>query len=286
MNALSTSRDTTYRELKDYVVESTGLAYYQTRDEDFEERIDRRLRLLGITSCRTYLTLLRDRLLGQTELDHLTTELTIGETFFFRDEKQFNAIRRLILPDLLERNASRKALRVWSAGCASGAEAFSLSIVLRDEFRERISGWEISILGTDVNRRVLEQARAGSYEKWALRSTPDDIRARCFDTEGAQWRVADQYRLGVGFQYHNLVESRASVGLNGLGAFDLILCRNVMIYFDRATAAKVVERLHKSMLPGAWLVVGHADHDPNMFRASSMSSPETASRSIANAAEG
>lgn len=266
MKALSSSRDTTYRELKEYVVESTGLAYYQTRDEEFKERIDRRLRLLGITNDRTYLTLLRDSAIGDAEMDHLIAELTIGETFFFRDENQFNAIRRKILPDLLQKNASRKSLRVWSAGCASGAEAYSLSILLRDEFRERISDWEISIRGTDVNRRVLEQARTGLYEKWALRSTSDDMRERCFEAEGERWRVADRYRVGVGFQYHNLVKREAAAGLNGLCAFDLVLCRNVMIYFDRPTAARVVERLHASLLPGAWLVVGHADHDPSMFR--------------------
>jgi chemotaxis protein methyltransferase CheR len=157
-------------------------------------------------------------------------------------------------------------LRIWSAGCASGAEAHSLSIVLRDEFREQTAGWDVSILGTDVNRRLLEQARAGRYENWALRTTPDDIRARCFDAEGSRWRIADRYRRGVGFQYHNRVKHQTPAWLNGLIAFDLVLCRNVMIYFDRSTAAQVVDRLHESMLPGAWLVVGHADHDPNSFR--------------------
>ena len=266
MRALSASRDDKYRELKDYVVASTGLAYYETRDDDFEERIDRRLRSLGLTNYGTYLTLLHDGVLGQSELDHLIAELTIGETFFFRDERQFDVLRGLIMPDLLRRNRPRKTMRIWSAGCASGAEAYSLSVVLQDEFRAQTAGWDISILGTDVNRRLLTQAQSGCYEKWALRSTPDEVRERCFVADGNHWRIADRYKQGVGFQYHNLVKHQTPSWLNGLFSFDLILCRNVMIYFDRPTAAAVVHRLHDCLVPQAWLVVGHADHDPNTFR--------------------
>jgi chemotaxis protein methyltransferase CheR len=92
------------------------------------------------------------------------------------------------------------------------------------------------------------------------------MRERCFHAEGGRWRIADRYRLGVGFQYHNLVKHHEPSWWSGLGLFDLILCRNVMIYFDRPTAARVVEGLHESLRPGAWLIVGHADHDPDTFR--------------------
>ena len=266
MSAVPAFRDTKYEELKDYVVESTGLAYYQSRDKDFEERIDRRLRLLGLTSYRSYLELLHDSKQGEAELDHLIAELTIGETFFFRDEQQFEVLRHLILPDLLRRNRLQKTLRVWSAGCASGAEVYSLSIVLRDELGAQTGGWDVSILGTDVNRRLLAQAQEGIYEKWALRSTPDEIRERCFQQAGNHWRLADRYREGVGFQYHNLVKHQTPSWLNSLFVFDLIFCRNVMIYFDRPTAASVVERLRDCLTAGSWLVVGHADHQPDAFR--------------------
>lgn len=266
MKAASVSRDTKYAELKAYVIESTGLAYYERHDKDFADRIDRRLHLLGIDNHRTYLTLLHDNVLGQAELDHLITELTIGETFFFRDEQQFSVLRQLILPELLHRNQQQKTLRVWSAGCSSGAEAYSLSIVLRHELRVQTEGWDISIVGTDVNRRSLTQAQEGLYEEWALRSTPADIRERCFSREGNHWRIADRYRQGVRFQYHNLVKNQAPSWMNSLFAFDLIFCRNVMIYFDRPTAITVVQGLRDCLTPGSWLVVGHADHDPGTFR--------------------
>jgi chemotaxis protein methyltransferase CheR len=119
VNAVSTPSDTTYRELKEHVVASTGLAYYETRDADFRERIDRRLRLLGIASYRTYLKLLHDNVLGQAELDHLITELTIGETFFFRDQNQFNALHHLILPDLLESKPTFCPYAIYRRGSLS-----------------------------------------------------------------------------------------------------------------------------------------------------------------------
>ena len=258
--------DPAYVALKEFLIERTGLAYYKDRDDDLVERIGRRLKSLRIDGYGPYAELLRAEPAGKAEFDLLIAELTIGETYFFRDSDQFDALRCVIVPCILESNRDRRTLRIWSAGCANGAEAYSLAVLLRDKFAERMRGWELSILGTDFNRRSLCQARSGRYENWALRGMAPDRRDRIFRPDGGTWLIREPYREGVAFQYHNLVNDVAPSMLNNLFAFDLVLCRNVIIYFDRPTTAAVVSRLSDCLVERGWLLAGHADIDIEAFR--------------------
>lgn len=255
-----------YAQLKEYLIQCTGLAYYRTRDDELTERIARRLRSLRVDGYRAYLEMLCTQPGGQAELDLLIAELTIGETYFFRNTDQFDALRTVILPEILVRNRDTKTLRIWSAGCANGAEAHSLSVLIRDDFADRAAGWDISIVGTDVNRRFLSQARLGLYENWALRGMCPAEKERLFRPDHGRWLIRERYRQGLAFQYHNLVKDVAPSMLNNLFAFDLILCRNVMIYFDQATVTALTARLMDCMTDGGWLLVGHADSDIEAFR--------------------
>lgn len=258
--------DLGYRSLKDYLIESTGLAYYLDKDLALAEKIHKRLGALKIPNCSDYLSLLRNGHAGEAELDELVTDLTIGETYFFRLEEQFEALRRTILPDIIRRNAARRQLRIWSAGCATGAEAYSISIMLRREFAGQLAGWDVSVLGTDINRKFLAQAREGRFGDWALRSTDDETKALCFLPSAGSWRVREEYRDGISFQYHNLVKHPYPSLLNNLAAFDLILCRNVMIYFSREVLGDSVGRFWNSLVDGGWLLVGHAETNLEFFR--------------------
>ena len=254
--------DPLFSRLKEYVIESTGLSYYSDKDADLARRVRRRLSDFGLQNCAPYLEILRDPGRGPSEMDALIEEITIGETYFFRHREHFNALRDLVLPDLVARNATSRRLRVWCAGCADGAEPYSLSILLRRELPQLLVGWEVSILGTDINRQCLATAREGRFEPWSLRSTPESVKRACFEEQGKQWLIAPEYKVGVSFQFHNLVDDRFPPQFNDPVAFDLIICRNVMIYFGPKLMQKITRKFHDCLAPGSWLLVGPSE--PNM----------------------
>jgi chemotaxis protein methyltransferase CheR len=254
--------DPLFSRLKEYVIESTGLSYYSDKDADLARRIRRRLSDFGFQNCASYLELLRDPAQGPSEMDALIEEITIGETYFFRHREHFDALRDLVLPDLIARNAENRRLRVWCAGCADGAEPYSLSILLRRELAHLLLGWEVSILGTDINRQCLATAREGRFEQWTLRSTPEELRRACFAEKGKAWTIAPEYKAGVSFQFHNLAEDAFPPQPNDPSPFDLIICRNVMIYFGPKLTRSIVRRFHDCLAPWAWLLVGPCE--PNM----------------------
>lgn len=259
--------DPAYSQLKEHLIESTGLAYYSDKDSDLAERISRRLSRVGLSDCDSYLRLLRDGAHGEVELDELIAELTIGETYFFRYREQFEALQYTVLPDLIARNQTNRRLRIWSAGCATGAEAYSIAILLKREFVGSLAGWDVSIIGTDINRAFLSRARTGEFEEWAFRSTPDELKGACFQRAGNRWLINPEYREGVGFQYHNLVKHPFPSLVNNLCSFDLILCRNAMIYFSREIMRRLVAQFHHCLVDGGWLLVGHAEPSPELFTA-------------------
>ncbi len=254
--------DPFYSRLKEHLVEATGLAYYADKDADLARRVGRRLTSVGVRDCASYLEILRDPLRGPPELDSLIAEITIGETHFFRHREHFEALRDLVLPGLIDRNEANRRLRIWCAGCADGAEPYSLSILLKRDMAHRLMGWEVSILGTDINRHGLAVARNGKYEEWSLRGTSEDLRRTCFQKEGKHWHIAPQFKEGVSFQYHNLVEHPFPSLLSNLSSFDLIVCRNVMIYFGPDVMHSMIRQFHDCLVPGAWLLVGPSE--PNM----------------------
>ena len=261
------TQDPGFASLKQLLISSTGLAYYADKDHDLAFRISARLAHLQLRGCDAYLALLKDRHGGESERHLLIGQLTIGETFFFRHSEQFDAVRDVVLPDLIKRNQATRTLRIWSAGCAIGAEPYSLAILLKRHFAAQLAGWDIQILGTDINQGFLATAARGAFDERALRSTPDELRQKWFSQTGASWTLVPHVRESVSFQYHNLVEHPYPSIVHGIVALDLILCRNVMIYFDWATIQLILDRFHDCLVDGGWLAVGHAESNPEVFRA-------------------
>jgi chemotaxis protein methyltransferase CheR len=261
------SQDPAYGRLKDYLIASTGLAFYADRDKPLTELIGGRLSDLGLRDCSSYAELLADDRAGRTEMDVLIAQLTIGETYFFRDEDQFAAIRDIILPEILDRKQSSRQLRIWSAGCATGAEPYSLAILLMHELADRIAGWQIGICATDLNRSYLAQAAEGKFQAWALRSTPDEVKRKCFSNEDLTWTIHPRYKQWISFHQMNLIESEFSAPLTTGTHFDLILCRNVMIYFSPEVNRRLVGQFHQSLGDEGWLVVGASEHNLENYRA-------------------
>ncbi len=255
--------DPFYPRVKALVIEHTGMAFYRERDDDFSRVLTERLATVGMRDCASYLERLKD---GK-ELEELIADLTIGETYFFRYREQFEALRDIILPQAIERNSERKRLRIWSAGCSTGPEPYTVAIILKQRFGHRIDGWDVSIIGTDINQRFLARAREGLYEDWAFRATPDAVRNACFIREGKRWRIAPEYRRLVQFQYHNLVDDPIPSPRHGLTDVDVIMCRNVVIYFTTETFRVIINRFRDTLSDDGWLVVGHSELNTELFRA-------------------
>jgi chemotaxis protein methyltransferase CheR len=196
------------------------------------------------------------KLAGPQALDlrQIAQELTIGETYFFRHRDQFRAFAEVALPDRIEARSTVKQLRLLSAGCSSGEEAYSLSILTQERLAG--AGWQIAIQGVDINPRALERARLARYSAWALRETPEDMQARYFVLDAREYVLADGIRDSVSFEEQNLVGEE----LWGAESFDVAFCRNVLMYFTPECAQRVVQRFARALAPGGYLFLGHAEN--------------------------
>ena len=259
--------DPHYPRLKEHLVGATGLAYYIDKDAELARRVGRRVAATGARDCASYLQTLLDPARGPAELDALIAEITIGETYFFRHQEHFDALRNLVIPDLIERNRTKRSLRIWCAGCADGPEPYSLAILIQREMAQPLHDWDVTILGTDLNRSSLARARAGKFEEWAFRGMSESLKQQCFTHEGKSWSIAPAYKERVSFQYHNLVENPFPSLLNNLFSFDLIVCRNVMIYFGGEAMRKMIGQFHDCLVPGGWLLVGPTEPNMSYFTA-------------------
>ena len=253
--------EASFAAIKRAVIDRTGHHYYADKDELLRDRLGQRLRATGCRGLPDYLKLLDDRVAGAAEWRELEAEITIGETFFFRHTEQFAAVQTVILPEILARNAASRRLRIWSAGCAVGAEPYSVAILLERLLGDAIGDWSIDILGTDINHRILEKAQAGRFGTWAMRGMAETERARNFDAtqDPRQWRIADRHRRHVRFVPHNLLDLLDGPSRPDRSGFDLILCRNVLIYFNPDRIAPMLSALGRCLGPQGWLMVGHSD---------------------------
>jgi chemotaxis protein methyltransferase CheR len=187
--------------------------------------------------------------------DDLLAELTVGESYFLRERGQFDFIGQEVIPEIRRRRGAAHVIQAWSAGCAAGEEAYSLAI-LADQTGARDS---IRVLGTDIARERLEVARRGVYGNWSLRGVPADVMGRYFRQRGRHVEVAPEIRSAVEFRHLNLVDEDWHAAGVESGRMDLVLCRNVLIYFDPAAIARVARRLVDSLSDEGWLFLGASD---------------------------
>jgi chemotaxis protein methyltransferase CheR len=231
-----------------YVTRHTGLATANRR-AGLEDGIRRAMARAGVTDPAAYLDLL-ERDTGA--LDDLLEELTVGETYFFREPGQFEFLRRTVLPEF--RRSGRRP-RAWSAGCATGEEAYSLAIL----FEQEGLGEAGAILATDLCRSALERARRGVYRPWSLRGEAAALARPYLEATGKCFRVSAAVRRLVTFRPLNLARDDYPSVSTGTTALDLILCRNVLIYFDAETVRRVAARLRAALAPGGWLLTASSD---------------------------
>lgn len=244
-------------ELAQLSARHTGLHIPGDTRERFARMLRERATQAGFSSLNDY----RNFLAGQPasgEWERIARAFTSSETFFFRDHGQFDLLRLRLLPELIAKHQHDKTLRLWSAGCASGEEAYSLAMLVDMLLPER-DGWDILILGTDIDSQTIAKARRGHYGQWSFRMAPAAFQQRYFRFENNEWLLNELIRRMATFRTSNLVHDAFPDSGSGLHDMDLILCRNVFIYFEPAAVYAVAAKFAATLRVGGYLLTGHTE---------------------------
>ncbi|PZV07529.1 MAG: chemotaxis protein CheR [Leptolyngbya sp.] len=255
----------------DLIADTLGIHIQPQHQTIFKTSILTRIKALGLSSLNEYYQYLVMPLRlspGESEWHELIPLLTITESYFFRDQGQFWLLKNQILPELIERqrqlhlthssNGQKPALRLWSAGCSSGEEAYSLAILVQQLVPD-YQTWDILILGTDINYPAIALAQQGIYNDWSFRTTDLEVKNRYFRSHKKGWQIDPAIRGMVTFQLGNLVQDDYPNYTHNIYDLDLILCRNVFIYFDFNAITKVVDKFYRALAPGGFLITGHTE---------------------------
>jgi len=243
-----------FRAISTLVKSICGIDLHDGKKELVKARLAKRIRLLRLQTFDDYIQFVREDASGN-ELMLMLDSLSTNLTFFFRESAHFEYLRSAAIPKLIEQRRAIMKLRLWSAGCSTGEEPYSLSMLLLEHFPE-LHGWDVRILATDLSTQVLAQAREGVYDATRVKQVPAGLAEKYFvpDAKREQFRVCDEVRSKVSFARLNLMEPWPMKG-----PFDIIFCRNVMIYFDKPTQEVLVRRFHRLLSPGCLLMVGHSE---------------------------
>ncbi|GIV61230.1 MAG: chemotaxis protein [Rhodothermaceae bacterium] len=243
-----------FEQFRRFIYEQTGIYFQDNKKYLLESRVSRRLAATGKKDYQEYYQLLLNGGAAR-ELPELINAVTINETFFFRTPPQFEILEHHILPELAEQRAGG-TVRLWSAACSTGDEPYSLALLIRDRLQARYPAVRFEIIGTDINTEVLETARAGSYGPRAVRNVPPPMLSRYFEAGQDRYTLRPEIRNMVTFRHLNLADRAAMATMRNV---DLILCANVLIYFDNRAKQQVVASLYNSLNPGGYLLVGFSE---------------------------
>ncbi len=240
-----------YRFLQAHIYSQVGIVLEDNKHYLFESRLAPIVKQFSLGSINALCDLLhttRAHEIGKQVVEAMTT----NETYFFRDPAQYEAIRKVLLPRLREDRQATRTLRFWSAASSTGQEAYSLAMLLQEE---GYKDWNIQILGTDFASKVVERARAGVYQQIEVnRGLPAALLLKYFRRSGLNWQLTESVQKMAAFETIDLRKS-----MRTLGPFDLVFCRNVMIYFDNETKRNIMKELHSTMFRGGWLLLGGAE---------------------------
>ena len=250
-----------FRLLRDLFAARTGLHFGPESRFSLERRLRERLTVLNLSSFAQYHHALRFGANAAAEWDEALDLLTTNETYFFREERQLRAFQNEVLPKLCQVAKSRRRLVIWSAGCATGEEVYTLAALVHGSGLFARGGppesrWDVRIYGSDISRRCVAAARRGVYGESSFRATPAELRERHFEKVAGGWQVASHLRELCHFGQVNLLdEDRARV----LGFADAIFCRNVLIYFGARARKAAIDTLYERLNPGGMLLLGHSE---------------------------
>lgn len=251
-----------FRLLRDVFYEHAGLVYDESAMMLFDRRLGERLEALGLPSYQAYYKYLRFDARNLQEIEEAVERLTTKETYFFRQEYQLRAFQSELLPRLEQANERSRRLLVWSAGCSTGEEAYTLAALILES--GRFDGWDVRVIGSDLSKQSVAHARRGVYGAGSLRATSARDKARYFYELDDGFHVQDNVKKLCQFGQMNLFD----VGRGNLvGKVDAIFCRNVLIYFDVRSRKRVIDNLYQRLSPGGYLMLGHSESLLNLSTA-------------------
>jgi chemotaxis protein methyltransferase CheR len=245
-------------QIRDLIYKTAGIFQADNKLQLLERHCNKRMKALGVPTLRDYYGCLTVNPMHQAEMVSLLNEITIGETFFFRNRPQLDAMRKIVLPTIL--NAKSKTgqapLRIWSAGCSTGEEPFTLSMMLIEETQDTLKGRGTEIIATDINERSIAHAKTGCYDDHSTRNLEPHFRNKYFSISGDKLQVKPEVQANVSFSRLNLLDDSRMVFAKGM---DVILCCNVLIYFDAASKKRVIQHFYRNLLPHGYLFLGHSE---------------------------
>lgn len=247
-------------EFREFLAQHMGLEFPEKRLPELRRSIDRAAPDLGFKDVDSCVKQLMSEQLTSHRTEVLASYLTIGETYFFRDEKSFKVLEERIFMDLLRKaRSSHRLLRIWSAACSTGEEPYSIAILLRRILPD-FDDWNVTIVATDINTRSLEKASQGVYTEWSFRGAPPWLKQQYFEkTRKGHFRIVPEIKRAVKFAYHNLAQDPYPSLLNNTNGMNVIFCRNTLMYFGAEQRQKAIRKFIDCLLDGGWLIVSPAE---------------------------
>lgn len=245
-------------QIRDLVYQVAGIFQPDNKLRQLEDRCQKRMQALEVSTLREYYECLTAISTRQAELVCLLNEITIGETCFFRNLPQLDALRNVVLTRVVEsrKKMALRHLRIWSAGCSTGEEPYTLSIMLMEELAGRLQGWTFEIIATDLNELSVAHAKAGVYGHYSTRNLTPQITQKYFSPSGENLQVNIEVKTHVSITRINLLDDARMAFLKG---FDIIMCCNVLIYFDLLSKRHVIQHFYNNLLPHGYLFLGHSE---------------------------
>jgi chemotaxis protein methyltransferase CheR len=241
-----------------YIYESTGIYFQDNKKYLLESRLQKRISFLGLPNFEGYLDYVRFNPSGSTETKYLFEAITINETFFFRNQPQLDALVTAVLPEIIasKEKLGKNKIRIWSAACSSGEEAYSVAMTINDLIKPKYPNIEYEIVGTDISNAVVDVARRGSYKEYAVRNTPVYYLKKYFKASNTSFDLDLKIKNMAYFKLLNLYDD---LSMRTMINFDVIFCANVLIYFDQTSKIKVINHLYNSLYKGGHLFIGYSE---------------------------
>ncbi|GAB4373598.1 MAG: protein-glutamate O-methyltransferase CheR [Calditrichia bacterium] len=248
----------TFEVFRDLIYNKSGIYLSDKNKKIFENRIQKRLHQLKIDTYEDYLSQIIQGRTNNDEVNYLVDTITVKETLFFRNMSQLRAFEKVVFPEILKNklNVEGGSIRILSAGCSSGEEPYTIAIILHDKFQKEMNTVNLEIVGMDISEQILNEARQGIFSAHALQEVDSYFREKYFSRVDNGYHLSEDIVKMVKFQIGNLMDEG---NLHLLGNFDIIFCRNVLIYFDRNSKARALNSLSNLLNPGGFLFVGRSE---------------------------
>jgi len=250
--------DEMFKAIRAFIYQNTGIYFQDNKKYLLEGRLGKRVQVLGMDNFETYFQLVRFGSQRMAEMKFLYEAVTINETFFFRNEPQFEAFEKTLVPQLVvaKHSGGTAKLRVWSAASSSGEEAHTIAMIYLEKLRPKFPHLELEVIGTDISTGVIETARSGIYREYSVRNMPKMYLDKYFEAVDGRYHLDPEVRRLARFEHLNLYDRSR---MRAMGRFDIIFCANVLIYFDSLSKTQVVSDLYDNLNPGGFLFIGYSE---------------------------